>query len=309
MGLAPVALFVYKRFEHTKQVIDSLKKNILANDTELYIFSDGPKQDKDLIEINKIREYLESITGFKKVVVNKSEVNKGLAKSVIEGVSYIFQKNENIIVLEDDLVVSKDFLNYMNNGLEFYKDEPNIWSISGYNLPIKLPKNYKKDIYISPRGCSWGWATWKNRWNSCDWELKKSDIDEVKQNLIGERSFNYGGNDMIQMLENQYYKKIDSWAIRWCYNQFLQKKSTIYPVLSKVKNVGLDGTGTHSDKTTAFDIDLVNSSESIKFEKINTFNPEIIKVFRRAFERKSLVGTIIFFLKEIGVYHYLKNKI
>lgn len=305
MQLAPIAIFVYNRFEHTKQTIENLKKNELSKQTNIYIFSDGPKKESDLKDISKIREYLKSLTGFKNIFIKENEKNKGLAKSIIDGVSFVFQKNEKIIVLEDDLIVSRFFLNYMNESLEYYKDEDNIWSISGYNPPIKFPKNYKKDIYISPRGCSWGWGTWKNRWDSCDWVLKKSDIDKVKKNFKGEKSFNYGGNDMIKMLENQYNKKIDSWAIRWCYNQFLQNKLTIYPVISQIKNIGLDGSGTHHAKTKAFDVKLNSEMKKIKLEKVEKLNPEIIKNFRRCFERDSIVGTIFFYLKEIGIQKYL----
>lgn len=307
MKLAPVLLFVYKRFEHTKQTIEHLKKNNLSNSIEVYVFSDGPKKESDTNEINKIRAYIKSVKGFKSITLFENEANKGLAKSIIEGVSNVLKKNDAVIVLEDDLLVSKDFLNYMNKALDYYKDEKIIWSISGYNLPIKIPKDYEKDIYLSPRGCSWGWATWKDRWESCNWDLKFEDIKRVKKNLIGKNSFNYAGHDMIRMLEDQYNGNIDSWAIRWCYNQFLQKKMTIYPVISKVKNIGLDGSGTHSGKTKAFDSALSSKERSLKFEKITEIDDRIMMNFRRGFERKNFFGEGLFLLKEVGLSNFIHN--
>src|SRR5699024_3409085 len=110
----------------------------------------------------------------------KASTNKGLANSVISGVTKVIDKFGKVIVIEDDLISSTDFLSYMNNALEFYEMNKSIWSISGYNIPIDIPSNYKHDVYLSYRGCSWGWATWKNRWNQTDWSVK--DYDAFKSN-------------------------------------------------------------------------------------------------------------------------------
>ena len=159
-----------------------------------------------------------------------------------------------MIVLEDDLIPSKVFLEYMNKALDFYEKKESIWSISGYNIPIQIPKNYKFDIYLGYRGCSWGWATWKDRWNTVDWKV--SDYKEFKNNYKKRKQMNRGGPDMAQMLDSQMQGLCDSWAIRWCYEQSKQNKYTIYPVKSLVINQGLDGTGTHSGTTKNFDVEI-----------------------------------------------------
>ena len=168
-----------------------------------------------------------------------------MANSIIDGVSEVIDKFEKVIVLEDDLIVSNDFLEYMNEALEFYKDDKKIWSVSGYGPKMPCLNDYQGNIYLSVRASSWGWATWKDRWNQVDWEVK--DFDVLKQDKILQNKFNLGGNDMFKMLDLQMLGKIDSWAIRWCYSQFKLSMYTVFPKRSKVINDGFaDGKGMHN---------------------------------------------------------------
>ena len=145
MNLAPIALFVYNRPKHTKQTIEALKKNKLSHDSELFIFSDGHKGEKDREKVNETRNYIKTITGFKKITIEKKEKNWGLADSIVDGVTKIINKYGKIVVLEDDIVTSPYFLNYMNDALNIYKDEPQVMHIAGYIYPInknKLPETF-----------------------------------------------------------------------------------------------------------------------------------------------------------------------
>lgn len=256
-SLAPIVLFVYGRPKHTQDMIETLAKNNLAKESDVYIFSDNAKKEKDIENVRKVRTYIDSIkqkNWFANVYIEKAEKNKGLAKSVIDGVTKVINKYDKVIVLEDDLIPSKVFLEYMNKALDFYEKKEDIWSISGYNIPIQIPKSYKFDVYLGYRGCSWGWATWKDRWNTVDWKV--SDYKEFKNNYKKRKQMNRGGPDMAQMLDSQMQGLCDSWAIRWCYEQSKQNKYTIYPVKSLVINQGLDGTGTHSGTTKDFDVEI-----------------------------------------------------
>ena len=164
--LAPIVLFVYNRLDHTQGVIETLLKNTLAKESEFYIFSDAAKTENGVEKVNEVRKFIRDDswhTGFKKVSIIEAEKNKGLAKSIIGGVSEIIQKYGKVIVLEDDLKLSPYFLEYMNDALDYYKDVVNIWSISGYSFPMRSLKNYPHDVFYSYRGCSWGWATWLDR--------------------------------------------------------------------------------------------------------------------------------------------------
>jgi len=141
--LAPIVLFVYNRLDHTQVVIETLLKNTLAKDSELYIFSDAAKSENGIEKVNEVREFIRDDswhTGLKKVSIVEAEKNKGLAKSIIGGVSEIIQRYGKVIVLEDDLNLSPYFLEYMNDALDYYKDDEEIWSISGYSFPMKSLK-------------------------------------------------------------------------------------------------------------------------------------------------------------------------
>lgn len=243
----PVALFLYNRFDHTRKTIEALQRNIGAADTILYIFSDGPKKDSDKGIILNIREYIKKIDGFKSTFIIERKTHLGLAESIITGIGEVFIQSQNIIVVEDDLITSPQFLNYMNQCLSFYEHNKEIGSVCGYNFPgttLKIPKNYHYPVYFSLRPGSWGWGTWKDRWVKVDWEVK--DYYSFLSNKKEIRSFNKGGNDLTNMLIAQLNKKIDSWAIRWAYHHYKKGLYTIYPTDSLIMNIGLDGTGTHS---------------------------------------------------------------
>ncbi|CKH53353.1 glycosyltransferase [Bacillus cereus] len=281
---APVVIFVYARPDHTKKTIESLAQNYLANETNVYIYSDAPKNEKAVENVRLVREYINSIAQrnlFKSVEIINAESNKGLANSVISGVTEITERYGKAIVVEDDLISSKDFLKYMNDALNYYEEDNEIWSISGYTFDIDVPKGYKSDVYLSYRGCSWGWATWKDRWRKVDWDVL--DYASFKNNKELRKKLNRGGLDMSNMLDLQMRGEIDSWAIRWCYAQSKLDMLTIYPIISRIENIGLDGSGTHSGVTKAFDAQLNNEENKYcKFDKPE-IDDKIVQSFRDQF--------------------------
>src|ERR1700681_1678952 len=115
--LAPVALFTYKRPEHTKATLDALVRNTLAAQTQLFVFSDGPKNESDSAAVESVRKLVRKTSGFASVTLIERRENMGLARSIIVGATELLDRHESIIVLEDDLVTSRNFLSYMNNAL------------------------------------------------------------------------------------------------------------------------------------------------------------------------------------------------
>lgn len=308
--LAPIIVFTYRRVPD--KLIDSLLENSLSKESELIIFSDGNKNDNDLKDIQKVREYIKTITGFNTIKIVESKINKGLANSIIDGVTDVIEEYGRVIVLEDDLIVSSDFLDYMNDALNFYKDNKNIWSISGYGPRIPCLEDYSYDIYLSLRVSPWGWATWQDRWEKIDWEVK--NYDQLIKDKELKKKFNLAGNDMFKMLELQMLGKIDSWAIRWYYNQFELGLYTIYPKRSKVVNIGfMDDKGTHTrGEDTKWMVALDN--EPVVFHDINA-QKDIIECFQQ-YHNLGAVTSIGYFLKKNGgydagkkVYEYLKKYI
>lgn len=242
--MAPIVVFTYKKLAPLKQAIETLSKNSLASESEIIVFSDGPSNENDLSQIEAVRAYLKQIDGFKSVTINEADENRGLAKSIIDGVTEVFKDYDAIIVLEDDLITSPNFLDFMNQALQNFKDDQRMHSVSGYTVPIELPQNYGFDNYFTRRASSWGWATWKDRWESVDWQV--TDYDTFKNDRTAKKKFNQMGSDMFGMLAKQMNGKISSWAIRWCYDQFKKNQLTVFPIISKVSNVGFGEDATHT---------------------------------------------------------------
>ena len=244
--LAPLVIFTYRRLDKTIKCLETISNAFLSEDTDIYIFSDGAKGDKDAAPVASVREYLDELKEngrLKKIQIIKRDKNYGLANNVISGVSEVIEKYGRVIVIEDDLIVSPDFLSYMNEALVYYENEEDIWSVTAYTDYLKAFDKYSHDIYYGYRGCSYGWGTWRNRWDTVDWEVK--DYKRLLCDRRLQRQFNRGGNDMTGMLTDQMQGKIDSWAIRWCFSQSMQDRYTVYPVKSKVLNTGKDGSGTN----------------------------------------------------------------
>lgn len=282
LKLAPICLFAYNRFEETKQTIEALKNNFLASQSDLYIFSDGWKDESSKHKVLKVRALLKEIKGFKSVTVKESKVNKGLANSIIHGVTEIICLEGKVIVLEDDLVSSPNFLNFMNEALDFYRENDSIFSISGYSMFLPSLKSYKNDYYLGVRASSWGWATWRRSWTEIDWEIK--DYASFSKTTQKRKEFNVGGSDMTKMLANQMNHKIDSWAIRWCYNQFKRSQYTVFPKISKLINIGFGANATHTKSTKRFDTILDKGKQTnFNFSKDVHLEKKLVNEFKYKF--------------------------
>ena len=247
MTTAPVALFVYNRPGHTERTLEALSANTLAADSTLAIFSDAPRTADQADDVAKVRALIaRERWGFARVERIEHSHNQGLARSVIGGVSRLLEEHDRLIVLEDDLVTSRHFLSYCNAALERYRDEPSVFSISGYNLPpaqMPIPTSYAHDVYFNPRCSSWGWATWRDRWQRADWSVER--YPQVLRSRALRRAFAAGGDDLLAMLIAQQRGQVDSWAVRWALTHTLHGGLAVYPVHSFVDNIGRDGSGVH----------------------------------------------------------------
>lgn len=249
-NFAPIILFAFNRSDALRNTVQSLLQNKEAKVSDLYVFVDGPRSNKpgEEIKIKEVQKYVESIEGFRSLHYTFSEKNKGLGDSIIAGVSQIINQYGKAIVLEDDLVFARNFLSYMNQGLDRYAKEEKVFSICGYSNKVKVPSKYEYDSYFCTRSSSWGWGTWADRWNSVDWELKEWDHYSKMA-----KAFNkWGGSDCFKMLDDWKHRRNRSWAIRFCFAQFLQNKVSLFPIVSKVQNEGFDGLGTNCKKWSRF---------------------------------------------------------
>lgn len=279
MTFAPIAFFVFNRPEHTSASISALLNNDESKESDLFIFSDGPKLNEDIPLVNETRKIIRNIKGFKSINLFERTENIGLANSIITGISEIFNNYNKVIVLEDDLITSPYFLNFINKALDFYEKFPSVFAVSGFGPPIKININYNFDTYLIPtRSASWGWGTWKDIWKIIDWDIK--DFDIFIKNVSLKKKFNYTGNDMTKMLIKQLKGEIDSWSIRFDYNVFKNNGYCVYPIKSFILNKGMKGNGTH------FKIPAEIKVELIQFKKENFLfsiepNDDLINSFRK----------------------------
>ena len=275
MDPAPIVLFVYNRLWHTQQTIEALQKNVLAKQSELYIYSDGANTEKIQKSVNEVRQYIDKIDGFKSVSIIKRIKNFGLAESIIDGVTTIVNQYGRIIVLEDDMVVSPYFLEYMNEALDQFVDDNRVISVHGYVYPvdIKLP-----EAFFLPGADCWGWATWRRGWEIFEPNGQYLLDELVRRHLIQEFDYN-GAYPFSNMLKDQVKGANDSWAIRWHASAFLAGKLTLYPGRSLVHNSGNDGSGTHCGTSDSMDIKLSETKINL-----NNIAVESSRIGREAFE-------------------------
>lgn len=241
MQYAPIVLFTYSRTDHTRQAVESLLKNEEAKDSDLFIFSDGPKTEDKRAAVEECRKYLHTISGFKSINIVEREKNWGLANSLIAGITEVVEKYGRVIVVEDDIILSPYFLKFMNEGLEKYKDEDKVGTISAFLPPLEcvLPETFFLEYFQC-----WGWATWKRAWDLFEFDSRKL----LKKIRFRKTKFNVGGG--VGNYENLYCQKVglvDSWYLRYYASLFLKNKLSFYPGRPMAVNIGLDGSGSHCD--------------------------------------------------------------
>jgi hypothetical protein len=251
--LSPIVLFVYNRPWHTLQTLESLRLNELADKSELFIYADGAKSNASEEDLEKIQETREIIAQNKwcgTVNIIESNQNKGLATSIIDGVTEVINKYGKIIVLEDDLILSKVFLKFMNRALTTFESKNEVMHVSGYLFPFK--KNFDNNFFIKGGTSTWGWGTWKRAWDNFEISGKKLHEKISKsQDLINQ--FNYKSNyNYLKMLDDCVNGKNNSWGIRWYASVFLLNGLGFFPYKSLVENIGHDGSGMHCGESSHF---------------------------------------------------------
>jgi hypothetical protein len=253
----------------------------------LFIFSDGAKNEADSASVEEVRRYIRAIQGFRSVTIIQRELNSGLAQSVIRGVTEIFQTYDRQIVMEDDLLTTPDFLTFMNEMLGHYELESKIFSVSGFNFAVRVPEDYEYDAFCSHRSSSWGWGTWKNRWERADWNV--ADYAEFRTNKNRQSLLNRGGTDLSYMLSLQMKGAVDSWAIRWAYAHFKQDAVAMLSAVSRVYNIGLDGSGVHCRRESVAQSALTpRVGLQSHLPETAEPHPDFIAEFHRLYRRPSL---------------------
>lgn len=295
MTLAPIALFVYNRPEHTRRTLTFLRKNLLADESRLFIFSDAATGQSDQAKVDEVREIIRSAEGFKSVQVIERPANMGLAGSIIDGVTMLTGKYGKVIVFEDDLISSAYTLKYFNDALRRYENEERVMHIGAYMYPLgnaQLPQTF---FYRA--ASSWGWATWDRAWKHFEPDIDKiiSQFDAQKRSRF---SIDWTMNFWKQVRELKRGKN-NSWAIRWYASVFLNNGLTLNPSRSLINNIGHDGTGIHSGTNTIYDV-KVSDKPVTDFPDVIEEHPEAYSAIKYFLKHRkgSLVERLIRFVKE-----------
>ena len=278
---APVVLFTYNRPDHTRLTVEALQANVGAGQTELHVYSDGPKDDRQADSVKQVRSYLHTIDGFKAVKLVERERNMGLAASVIAGVTDLLRQHDAVIIVEDDLVAVPSFLPFMNAALTTYAGRPDIFSVTGYNYPLPIPAGYPEDAYLSYRSSSWGWGTWPDRWSKVDWQVR--GFDQLLADPMEQQRFARGGDDLLPMLRKQMNGELDSWSIRFDYAHCQHEALCLHPVRSRLRNIGFDGTGVHCGVSNEYDFELDDGLREFTLRPDLALDPAILRIFDQRF--------------------------
>ncbi|WP_207426446.1 sugar transferase [Pedobacter sp. SYSU D00535] len=268
-NLAPIALFVYNRPEHTRRTLKFLQQNLLADESRLHIFSDAAKRAEDEAKVAEVRTLIRNIEGFKSVEVIERDINLGLANSIIDGVSKLVDEYGKVIVFEDDLISSSATLQYFNDALNRYEQEEKVMHIGAYMYPIDaavLPETFFARI-----ATSWGWATWKRAWTHFEPNIDTL-ITQFDSQKINDFSIDGTMNFWKQIQEFKSGKN-NSWAIRWYASIFLKEGLSLNPASSLINNIGHDGTGVHSGVNSIYSV-TVDSKTITEFPDELKEHPE-----------------------------------
>lgn len=292
--LAPIAITTYSRIDHLKKTVESLQKNTLAKASELYILLDGPRRgDEELVDI--VRQYIYTMDGFKGVHINERETNDRV-KNYRDGVSYLLEKYGKIIFMEDDNVTSPYFLQYMNDGLDFYKDNKKIMAIIGYNIPAKFPKDYRYDYYLSKYFNAWGFATWPDR-KHLEIEAYNDAYNEMMKDEKLYKKVKRVHPKLINGLKRVQEGTLNAGDYRLVFHLIKNDLYTIKPIKSLVKNIGHDGSGIHCGISDRFNAEPYN-------ERINIIDSELPK-YDENYDKQYY----LYFNPKFHLLNRLKNKL
>jgi|TARA_B110000967_G_C18822993_1_gene529767 hypothetical protein len=278
-NLPGIAIFAYNRPNHLKRTIKNLIQNYNSANYDIYFFCNGLNKDANPKKHLEIQNIIKRIKHFNSKKVFLRTKNIGLANNILQGVSEVFKKKKSVIIIEDDIITNKNYLNYMSGGLDFFKNDKLIGTITGYSF-TNIDKLSSKDIYLSQRHASWGWGTWSHVWHKMRWDKKW--ILSKMNNKNFKKNFNNSGKDMHTALNKQLNGYNDALDILVNLNCFIMNRYSVCPKKSLLYNVGLDGSGTHCRKGDQIFNNFSKSFGVSAFQKIYV-EKKIIRKIKESF--------------------------
>lgn len=277
-----ICILAYKRLIHLKKTLNAILKFIHKSD-KIYIFLDHPPKKvhvKDKKKFEQVNNFCNKIQS-KKIFLKKSKINLGPKKSWYLAYDYMFTKYNKVIVIEEDIIIKKNFFNFMKYYLNKFENNKNVMSVTGYSTPVDLPKNYKFDCYISNRSMSWSKATWKRVWLT--FKNMKNHHKKIINNRKNLLLLSKAGEDLIRTIKLDYLKIVNSFQVWWIWNMVQHKGLSINPVENLIINTGFDGSGYHTNKKKNFIFNKVQKKFRIRMKSLyflESINNSFIKNFK-----------------------------
>jgi len=261
--ITPIAIFTYNRPAHTERLLSSLSQNELFLSSPLFFFCDGPEEVQG---VSAVRDIVHKFWHPNKKIVAR-ELNLGLAESIISGVNSLLNDYGRVIVLEDDLVVSEQFLTFMCSALDFYKDVEPVMQISGHSFENDPSRTQDYAVFL-PFISSWGWGTWERSWKKMDIHAKGWERLLLQKKLRKDFDLS-GAYPYTNILLAQQLGLNSSWAIRWNWSVFNERGLVLYPPVTLVRNDGHDGSGTHCRDRGELESSVLIAEVALKFPSKN----------------------------------------
>jgi len=305
--LAPIALSTYSRLGHLKQTVAALQKNIRAEESELYIFSDAPKLG-DEEKVQEVRDYIHTIDGFKKVYIFERKDNNRVANNR-GGIRMLLEKYGKIIFIEEDVVTAPFFLNYMNDALRMYENDDRVLAITGYAPPVKYPDDYEYEIALGKRSFFWSFAIWKKEFDEIYMSITMKDYWKIRLNPYLSYQYKKAGEDVIPQLRHIANGMVEALDIRADYTMFQLKKFILHPRYSMIQNKGLDGSGEHwTISTDKFDVAM--GKRGIDVQPSVVVRDDLLTIFA-TMHQMNFKQIFTLYLEDIHLYKtfvWLKSK-
>jgi hypothetical protein len=246
MSKTIISIRAYNRPQKIKNLLDSIK-HINLSKFNFYFFVDGPNNIDDIYLIDQTLKEINSFILKKKAKIFIQKKNLGLKKHWIFCMNKTFQKTNKAIFLEDDFIISKNFLKFISLGLDKYEMVKKVKSVCGH-LPINIKAN--KKVFFAYRASVWGFGTWKRVWDECKLFMRKKNKSHL--NFNNKKNLIVHGRDLHTALARNILGKQSTFAIWWAASIIMNKGLNLYPAESLVNNDGLDGTGTNCIKTNFY---------------------------------------------------------
>ncbi len=285
----PIALFAYNRPDHMDRALDSLFSCRRIDECDVHIFCDGPSAASDEPGVIEVRRRARRWTDRLGATVVERDMHAGLAQSIVDGVTSLCDSSGRVIVVEDDLVLVPDFLDFMLQGLDRYEHTPSVYQIAGYMFPVDHPPTV--DAFFMPYITTWGWATWSRAWRCFDGVAANAATDlrnpDVRRRFDLNASYPYA-----RMLEDRLAGRNDSWGILWWWSVFSAGGLALHPRQSLVWNDGFDNSGTHCGRRGFHD-------ESARADTLQNRMPDIIAWPKRSTTDSAALERVTSFLRSM----------